>query len=627
MGGRTCAATATVVAIAAGVAIAAPLAVAETSVSGERDSNAPLVLDPSTDPTDAFTKGLTLSSTTVKFIQKMPVTKVVDEITIGDIGQATSCTTPSRTRLYVYEHPGDPADDPDLGSDFYAGQQIVYSTGHVSLPSAPEKVTYSIPSTTFRKGRGYSFSIAANYSGTDCKDVRQTTWAHNDSEVNAGPALCTGAPTSKRMWHGAAADDASAGCVTRAEPTRTFKPDMPSGWLVSRAPGVHWDIMSGSYPAGDPIPGSACGVSSNDSPLALGASPAYWRPRPNSNGTISEYACLWGQFADHGDTADDGWYYAQPWLVERGGAPRDMYLKLDTIDYDALLEAHVPILRYDTDEDFHAISPGAATDFYDASDDPDDPNDANHLVDSFGSFASANPWVAFDEQIDTLSLAYLGSAYTGVGPRGGTSAASTDYISERGDGTWGPFFSSDGFADDAAYMEGLPGYANRVYGRVAHGNDGKIWLQYWFFFYFDSQGDFGQNVHEGDWEMVQVGLGGANVPDTAAYAQHGDGERCDWATDVDAVDGRPVVYVGQGSHASYFRPGHYDDPDPDDDADGEGIQVTSPALVQIRAQSPSWVAWPGSWGDTDSPPGPAFQGAKWSDPTAWTTGLHDCDVG
>lgn len=626
MGERVGSSTAITVAIALGMAIGAPVAVAETSVSGDRDSNAPLVLDPSADPTDPFTKEFALTSATVKFIQRMPVTKVVDEITIGDIGQAASCTTPSRTRVFVREHPGATASEPDLGSNFYDSQQIVYST-YVSLPSTPSKVTYAIPATTFRKGRGYSFMIAGNYSSTDCTVARQTTWAHNGQQINAGSSLCTGAPTDKRMWHSAGADDASPACVTRGEPYRTFKPDMPAGWLVSRAPSVHWDIMGGSYPTTDPMPATACGTSSGGSPMALGAGPVNWRFRPNSEGTITEYICRWSQFANHGDTVDDGWYYAQPWFVERGGAPRDMYLKLDTIDYDALLAAHTPILRYDLDEDFHAISPGAATDFYDSSDDPDDPDDANRLVDSFGAFASANPWVAFDEQIDTLSLAYLGSAYSGSGPRGGTPAMSTDYISERGDGTWGPFFSSDGFANDAAYMEALPGYANRIYGRVAHGEDGKMWLQYWFYYYFDSQGDFGQNVHEGDWEMVQVGLGAGNSPDTAAYSQHGDGERCTWPADIDVVNGHPVVYVAQGSHASYFRAGHYDDPDPDDDAGGQGIEVTSPTLIQIQSQSPSWVGWPGLWGDTDSPPGPAFQGSKWGDPSTWATGLHDCDVG
>jgi len=188
-------------------------------------------------------------------------------------------------------------------------------------------------------------------------------------------------------------------------------------------------------------------------------------------------------------------------------------------------------------------------------------------------------------------------------------------------------------------MEDQLGYADRTYGRVAYGNDDALWLQYWFFYYYDDQTNFGGGAHEGDWEMVQVRLGATNQPDRAAYAQHGrdidlpieklGGETCGWSQ-VESFGGRPIVYVAQGSHASYFRPGHYDTPDPDDNADGEGISG-SPIIDEIRSDSPGWVAWPGKWGDTagdaESPPGPAFQTEqKWTNPSAWANGLAACDV-
>jgi hypothetical protein len=66
--------------------LAAP-AGAVTTVSGDGDSNAPLVIDPSSDPTDALTLEMWLAGgKTVAFLQRMPVTKVIDEVTIGDIG-------------------------------------------------------------------------------------------------------------------------------------------------------------------------------------------------------------------------------------------------------------------------------------------------------------------------------------------------------------------------------------------------------------------------------------------------------------------------------------------------------------------------------------------------------------
>jgi hypothetical protein len=552
----------------------------------------------------------------VKFIQRMPVTKVVNQVTIGDIGQATGCTTPTRTRLYVREHVGDPV----MGGDFYTSQQITYSNGYVALPSSPGKVTYTIPPTTFRAGRGYSFVISENYSSTDCNVGRQTTWAHNDPQVNAGPALCTGAPKHKRMWHVGGLDDANAFCVTRPPGSRTFDPSMPTGWLVSRSPISYWDMMSGTYPSDQAIPSTACWTSGGSNPLAFGAGAVFWRVHPDSEGDSNQYTCRWSQFADHGQTVEGGWYYAQPWLAERIAALRDMYLKLDTIDYDSLLPSRAPIVAYDTNELFRVISPSATTDFYDSSDDPDDPDDANRLVDGTGAFASANPAIASSQGIDVLGTAYLGDSYAaGVGRRAGTGASGGDYLSERGS-------SAIGYEQDASAMEALPGYGNRVYGRVVHDSDGRIWLQYWIYYYFDPQENFlGSGEHEGDWESVQVRLDASTTPDLAAYAQHGDGEACGWNA-VTKTDGHPVVYVALDSHASYFRAGDYGDPDPDDSADGAGGTV-QPAVIQVGEEDTDWVRWPGRWGDSAaSPDGPAFQGSKWNDPGTWANGLRPCDV-
>jgi len=355
----------------------------------------------------------------------------------------------------------------------------------------------------------------------------------------------------------------------------------------------------------------------------------FWRPSSQNPG-LNDYVCRWPQFSPVDTATADGWYYALPWDHDDGRA--DPYLKLETIDYGELLERHTPRLLYDGDEDFHALSPAAATDFFDDSDSPDDPEDSNQLEDAGGVFATANPMVSFGVQ-DDLDLEYLDSVYraSGVSRRAGTSSHSGDFISLRGNGQGpgGIGFSSDGYDADAAQMEARPGYSNRAYGRVAHGGDGKLWLQYWIYYYFDSQGDFGGGVHEGDWEMIQVGLDGQLQPDTAAYSQHGTGERCAWS-EVESDQGRPRVYVAQGSHASYIRPGHYDDPDPDDDANGDGLDAT-PVLEEITGDTPSWVAWPGRWGDSQeeafSPPGPRFQsGEKWSDPTAWADALAPCDA-
>lgn len=104
------------------------------------------------------------------------------------------------------------------------------------------------------------------------------------------------------------------------------------------------------------------------------------------------------------------------------------------------------------------------------------------------------------------------------------------------------------------------------YGRVVRQSNWTV-LQYWFFYYYDSwrSGFGGVNDHEADWEMVSIYLyetDGQLVPEWAAYAAHdfhGDDLRRRWddAGQLDLEDGHPVVYIGAGSHASYFRKGEY----------------------------------------------------------------------
>ncbi len=104
------------------------------------------------------------------------------------------------------------------------------------------------------------------------------------------------------------------------------------------------------------------------------------------------------------------------------------------------------------------------------------------------------------------------------------------------------------------------------YGRVAR-QSGWTVLQYWFFYSYDSwrSGFDGVNDHEADWEMISLYLyeaGGELRPEWAMYASHdfrGDDLRRRWddRSQLDLEDGHPVVYIGAGSHASYFRPGEY----------------------------------------------------------------------
>jgi hypothetical protein len=115
------------------------------------------------------------------------------------------------------------------------------------------------------------------------------------------------------------------------------------------------------------------------------------------------------------------------------------------------------------------------------------------------------------------------------------------------------------------------------YGRVCREN-GWVILQYWFLYAFNNwrSGFHGVNDHEADWEMITLycSEGDASVgepcscinPEWVAYSAHyfsGDDLRRRW-DDPEVrkyVDEQgfphPLVFVGAGSHASYFSAGEY----------------------------------------------------------------------
>ena len=111
--------------------------------------------------------------------------------------------------------------------------------------------------------------------------------------------------------------------------------------------------------------------------------------------------------------------------------------------------------------------------------------------------------------------------------------------------------------------------------------------------------------------MIQLRIGAGDTPDVVTYAQHANGERCEWA-DVEKEAGAegpaPVVYSARGSHASYFRRGIYTQaPIVPDHNDAGGPRVR-PTMNPIEDGDPAWVAWPGRWGNTKAVVGPDRRG-------------------
>ena len=179
----------------------------------------------------------------------------------------------------------------------------------------------------------------------------------------------------------------------------------------------------------------------------------------------------------------------------------------------------------------------------------------------------------------------------------------------------------------------------RSYGHAIR-DGGRLWLQYWLF-YPDNPQDRGivrSGRHEGDWEMLQVGLPAGGRPAGVTFAQHSWRQGCAWA-DVAHAGPAPVVFVAHASHATYPRAGEHDRPlpDPDDEARGDGRRVRPPVRV-ISDSAPAWVASPMRWGasraawwnpaEQSSPRGPRFQDdGRWSAPAAWHDGARSCASG
>jgi hypothetical protein len=256
-----------------------------------------------------------------------------------------------------------------------------------------------------------------------------------------------------------------------------------------------------------------------------------------------------------------------------------------------LLARHLPRLRYDSQEAYFADSAAEWTD-----------NPPNVLVrPNREVIASASP--AEGEQ--KLSLDFLGpAAYSDVSPNDAIADPDHDYRRQY------------------SQVHPKKRYRNRVYGHAVSDRTGSLWLQYWFFYFYNDASFLGFGLHEGDWEMAQLRIGADGRPDLAVYAQHRHAEALAWPT-VEKVPGsedHPVIYPGRGSHAGYFAAGSHWTGVWFDHADGKGF---SPDLTLeiLGDDEPAWIAWPGHWGGTrsenpaesNSPDAPSRH-AQWRDP-------------
>ena len=165
---------------------------------------------------------------------------------------------------------------------------------------------------------------------------------------------------------------------------------------------------------------------------------------------------------------------------------------------------------------------------------------------------------------------------------------------------------------------------------------GELALQYWFYYVFNDW----NNLHEGDWEMIQLVFHAPTAaaaleqsPAEVGYSQHEGAERAAWDdTKLERVDGtHPVVHPADGSHANFYGEALYLGSSAQegvgcDDTRGPTVDV-HPAVVTIPSDAAAahdrypWISFEGRWGELqpaffNGPTGPNLK-SQWTHPITW----------
>ena len=276
-------------------------------------------------------------------------------------------------------------------------------------------------------------------------------------------------------------------------------------------------------------------------------------------------------------------------------------------DEEALAEKYAPVIVLVTQEE--PCGPG----------EPYRPTDVDALLDN-DTVALRGPW----EQDDLVK----------IGPTGPDLAEGLPgYHLDFPGNPLKPGCSYEEWA--AAATEGLP---STVYGRVAteEGRPDRVAMQYWIFYPFN---DF-NNLHEGDWEMIQLVFEAGDAAEAAdlepvqvGYSQHSAMELADWDDPkLELVDGtHPVVYVAAGSHANFYESALFlgrssqegfgcDDTLAPTEAIDTDVPVIPQDATTARDEFP-WLAFDGRWGERrqsffNGPRGPAAND-RWIHPISF----------
>ncbi len=183
------------------------------------------------------------------------------------------------------------------------------------------------------------------------------------------------------------------------------------------------------------------------------------------------------------------------------------------------------------------------------------------------------------------------------------------------------------------------GYDHVIYSSVFTANDGKIVIQYWFFYVYND-GQWLAPDHEGDWEMIQIICDEEGSPQKAGYSWHYEMKKSGWTSGrLQKWSNHPKVFVEKGGHASNFETASWGSYYVHEDvAASYSTSGTEHPYKLTLLSAQKWLKFRGIWGeDSGSVQGPVFRYSKtgtsglyvwplaymWVDPIYWYTATHN----